>query len=139
MIEFPVTDSVQKLPGILFQMDARDTDTFRSILDADIDIAVFGKREFILRYLVVLRKVRVEVLFAGEVTATLTLLSGEFAMPNIPLTTQLAGTVTWHTPVWLVTTLPPWANRTGQAATTARVRKTLFFNIVLSLKCSRYG
>ena len=55
---------VNKLACILFHMDAQDADAFRAIFRLDVDVAMLGNRQVILRCLEVLRQVWIVVVLA---------------------------------------------------------------------------
>src|SRR5439155_14278283 len=57
---------VEELADVLFQMESLDADDARRPVDLDLETAVFGQRLLVLGDLVVLRHVRVVVVFARE-------------------------------------------------------------------------
>ena len=62
----PLSDGVQVLARVLFEMDPGDADALDLPVDHDLDVPVFADRQLILRYLVALRKVGIEIVLPRE-------------------------------------------------------------------------
>ena len=57
---------MQRFAGVFFEMKARDADALFLAVVIDLDPAVGGEREFVLRDLVALGQIGIEIIFAGE-------------------------------------------------------------------------